>query len=315
MAERLFRYAGVIAEGSPRIMYRAGLELSRRGRVLATSVLLGLFGCGDPSAPGTVPVPPFLFVSDVAGKPAIHRFEGDSVIRLSADGQQDLQPHSAAGRIVFTSMRDGNAEIYSADSDLGGQERLTNDPWSDTQAALAPDGSTVAFVSNRSGSPRLWLMAADGSTPRMLETASASFVPEGAPAWSPSGQQIAFTSTRTGTSQVFVVGSAGGQPVQLSREATGALQPAWSGDGSSVLYTTESGGSTVRLVSLAGGDARPLSSTPAPLGDATCAGRMCLAVAEPDGTGYIVIFSRIGGLPGIVGGGTGSAREPAFLVR
>ena len=316
VADRVFRYAGVVAEGSPRAILRAGLGLARRLRAgMAVLPLVALAACSDPSGSTVVPVPAFLFTSNAAEPRGIYRFADGVVTRLSAPGDHDINPHSAAGRVVFTSHRDGNAEVYSSDLELGGQLRLTSDPWSDTSPALHPEGGTIAFVSNRSGAPRLWLMDSDGTNQRPLETGSATFVPEGSPAWSPSGDRLSFTSTRTGTSQVFVVASGGGQAVQLSHEATGAFLPAWTGDGNGVLFTTEAGRSTVRVVPRAGGDWRPLASTEDPLRDGACIGTVCLAVAGAEGDGDIVFIPRIGGVPRLVVGGVADTGEPAVLVR
>jgi Tol biopolymer transport system component len=239
------------------------------------------------------------------------------VTRLSAAGQEDSEAHSAAGSIVFRSRRDGNGEIYIGDAALEGQQRLTEDPWDDAEPALSPSGDAVLFVSNRSGTPRLWVMVADGGNQRMVATGSSTFIPERAPAWRPSGDQIAFTSTRTGTSQVFVMPVAGGEAVQVTHEATGAFLPSWSSDGSWLIYTTLEGGSTVRMVPRGGGAWRSLASGGDAISDAACSGRWCIAVAGVPGfaAGDIVSVSRIGRAPQPVVADTPDSREPAFLVR
>ena len=330
-AERLFRYAGVLAEGSPRTIWRAGLELvSRRwgawaadlrvrvgprGTRVAVAALLALSACSDPSGGALEPLPSFVFTSDAQGARGLYRFENGEVARLSAPDQEDFQAHSAAGSIVFTSRRDGNAEIYIAGLTLGGQRRLTEDPWSDTEPVLDPTGARIAFVTNRSGTPRLWMMGSGGDGQAPLETGSASFVPEGSPAWRPSGDRIAFTSTRTGTSQVFVMELPGGPPVQVTREATGAFLPAWSGDGASILYTTSAGAGTVRVVPWGGGDWRALAASDGALSDGVCHGGWCLAVADGDGGGDIVSVRDIGRAPQPVVSGASDQRDPAVLGR
>src|SRR5947209_512405 len=61
--------------------------------------------------------------------------------------------------IVFTSERDGSAELYRVRPDGSGLERLTNDPAYDDQAAFSPDGKQLVFVSTRNGGhPLLWTM-------------------------------------------------------------------------------------------------------------------------------------------------------------
>lgn len=286
-------------------------------RAAAGSLAVLVAACSDPSGGTATPLPAFVFSSDAEGARGIYLWEDSVVTRLSTAGREDGQPHSAAGRIVFRSRRDGNGEIYIADTALAGQQRLTTDPWDDTAPALSPTGSQIAFISNRSGTPRLWVMDADGANQRAVATGSSAFVPEGSPSWQPTGGRIAFTSTRTGTSQVFTMDVAGGAAVQLTREATGAFQPSWSSDGKSVIFTTLSGGSSVRVMPLTGVESQPLAAGDSPLSQGRCLGRWCLAVAGTPGDGGrgILSVSRIGREPRAVTTTGSDDAEPAFLVR
>lgn len=66
-------------------------------------------------------------------------------------------------KIVFTSNRDGDNEIYTMNVDGSDQRRLTNDPANDNETFWAPDGRTIAFKSNRAGVNGIYLMNLDGS--------------------------------------------------------------------------------------------------------------------------------------------------------
>lgn len=58
-----------------------------------------------------------------------------------------LQPQTPlTGRIVFTSDRTGNYEIYMMDADGSNQTRLTYNSEDDDYPCFSPDGSKIAFV-------------------------------------------------------------------------------------------------------------------------------------------------------------------------
>jgi len=136
-----------------------------------------------------------LFVSNADGS-------GETVL---TQGALDYNPvWSPDGQwIVFTSERNGSADLYRMRPDGSGVEQLTDDPAYDDQAAFSPDGGKIAFVSTRAaGTANLWVLD--------LKTRQATPLTSGSggdfrPAWSPDGQWIAFSSDR-GSSMPFAKG-------------------------------------------------------------------------------------------------------------
>ena len=74
--------------------------------------------------------------------------------RLTDSPAQDIRPRLSpdGSRIVFTSNRDGNYEIYLMQSDGSHVVRLTNHPEQDDYAIWTPDGKSLIFLSERNGS-------------------------------------------------------------------------------------------------------------------------------------------------------------------
>ncbi len=101
---------------------------------------------------------------------------------VSADGKK-LAISSLAGGT-------GNLNIWVFDLARGAKTRLTFPPASDRQPNWAPDGQSVAFVSNRNGPPHIYLSASDGTgTPTALTVDDAS---EFAPRFTPDGRYLLF---------------------------------------------------------------------------------------------------------------------------
>jgi TolB protein len=84
----------------------------------------------------------------------------DTAPALSPDGQ----------RVVFMSKREGNWDVYIANVDGSGLERLTDDPADDGLPTWSPDGNAIAFVSNRGGPWAVWAMTPAGDGQRQLFT-------------------------------------------------------------------------------------------------------------------------------------------------
>jgi len=138
-------------------------------------------------------------------------------------------------KIVFSSTRDGNLEIYTMSSDGSGVTRLTNHPAADVFPAWSPDRTKIAFTSNRSGQFEIYTMNADGSSPTRL-TFGASV--NGGAAWSPDGLKIAFTSNRDGNFEIYSMNPDGTGLARLTNHPAADFKPTWSPDATRIAFTS-----------------------------------------------------------------------------
>ena len=94
-------------------------------------------------------------------------------------------------KIVYTSNRHGNAEIYIMNADGSQQVRLTNHPGNDFDPTWSPTGEHIAFVSEREheGLHDIYLMDPDGGN---IRRAFSVLDYRTAPTWAPDGKKIAY---------------------------------------------------------------------------------------------------------------------------
>ena len=162
------------------------------------------------------------------------------------DSNPSFTPDGRA--VLFTSTRDGSADIYRIRLDGTNLERLTNDPAFDDQAVMSPDGARVAFVSSRTGQADIWLL--DVGTRRLRNLTNH---PGGdyRPAWSPDGQWIAFTTDRdsagaresTGAqfaprqmTQIYIMRADGSGLRRLTNGEEPVGGASWSPDGTAIVF-------------------------------------------------------------------------------
>ena len=170
-------------------------------------------------------------------------------------------------RIVFSSSRDGNSEIYVMNRDGSNVFRLTNNRAADITPTWNPQSTRIAFTSDRTGSPQVWLIDADGTNLQKLtsepyadratwsslgtEIAYAARTGPGndikvmelgtrqirqltfgegtneSPVFAPNGRHLAFQSSRAGKMQIFTIARDGKDLRQATRVGNN-FTPNWS---------------------------------------------------------------------------------------
>jgi len=115
--------------------------------------------------------------------------------------------------------------------ELGPPQQLTASSGWQAEPAIAPDGSLVAYTSNESGNPDIWLLDLQGGTSVRLTDDPSN---DRSPAWFPDGSSLAFVSDRQGRPSIWKVSRLGG-PASLVVE--NADDPAISPDGLSIAFS------------------------------------------------------------------------------
>ena len=261
--------------------------------------------------PAPAPIPAFIFTSNDGMGDQLYRWRADTITQLTFTEQSNARAHVAAGRIVFTSYRDGDAEIYFGDTTLTSVRRLTQSPGLDDEAAVDPSGSRIVYVSAHTGTLRMRIADTLGSWTELVTGAGAT-VPERAPAWDPAGSRIAFSSNRDGSSQIYIVSAQGGSATRLTFESVGAFNPEWTADGTAVVYVASAGGARLRRVDVATGTVTDLPDM-STLGEPACGTTGCLATQNPSTSSGDIVWMPSAGATVTVVNGTGNDSHPAIL--
>ena len=150
-------------------------------------------------------------------------------------------------KIVFTSKRGGNSEIYTMNPDGSEQTNLTQHRASDYHPIWSPTGDQILFVSDRAGTKGLYLMNPDGTNVHKVFRRLAS---REHPTWSPDGKQIAYH--RFSKLAVYIASSDGRDEEKL----VAGLWPAWSPNGSEITFIADENFAVVGDGRLRGGNPR-----------------------------------------------------------
>ena len=142
-------------------------------------------------------------------------------------------------------------DIYKADLDGGNATPLTQDFAWNIHPAISPDGSKIAFISDRGGVSNVWVMDANGGNLRQVTKEKNNTIHS--PKWSPDGEYIVVTKGITSTrsipaGEIWIYHHSGGSGLPIKervsgkREQNNITDPVFSHDGNYIYYTQSTSG-------------------------------------------------------------------------
>jgi Tol biopolymer transport system component len=197
--------------------------------------------------------------SSNGGRPAL--------IEGIAEQPRDLAVAPVGSRLAYqtASVLDVNLWRYPTSPSHEAPVQLIASAAEDIDPRYSPDGSTIAFSSDRSGLGQLWTSNSDGSNLQQLTFFGPGQGVTGSPNWSPDGRQIAFdTRFPRSVSTIMVISSEGGEPRRPTGPGPIEQLPTWSHDGHWIYFSSDrtgrseiwkapaTGGEPVRVTSSGG---------------------------------------------------------------
>ncbi|MEX1071599.1 MAG: hypothetical protein WEC37_03140, partial [Anaerolineales bacterium] len=186
-----------------------------------------------PSSPTTTPT---------AFQPSVTPAQGASATPLPTHttAPANLGDTNSLGGLMIVSLSEfGYAQLFSFNL-AGEHTRLTSGAWDDIHPALSPDGTQVAFVSNRGGQWDLFLLDLQtGETSQLSDDAAY----DGHPSWSSDGSWLAYEHLDGSNIEIYFRPLDNSiDPVPVSANASVDHSPAWRPGAQQIAFVSDRGG-------------------------------------------------------------------------
>lgn len=169
-------------------------------------------------------------------------------------GFDAIMPTMRGDRIVWVN-RVSDYNIYAAPLAGGEAVKKVASPMMDTMPSPSPDGR-LAFVSQRSGSPEVWISGIESGNPVRVTNLKGELT---RPYWSPDASKLVFSMQRFGEWKVYVAECpSGGLRCDVPQAITSGTNPTWSADGESI-YFRDPAKDAISMISQLGGKAAPVA--------------------------------------------------------
>ena len=181
----------------------------------------------------------YVYISDLSQSPSprLSDISSDEVGDWSSDGNS----------VVFSSSNLSAPGIHDRNPDGVNQRQISCG--NDYGAKWSPDNKKLAFISDRDGTPNIYVIERGIDDPKCDADAESTLGlyqltdTEGSEydiSWSPDGRQILFVSERDGNPEIYVMDNSGNNVVRLTRnDKVKDVQPVWSPDGKNIAFASD----------------------------------------------------------------------------
>lgn len=146
------------------------------------------------------------------------------------------------GAITWTRGRGDTSDIFILEEGESEPVNLTAHRGVDADPAISPDGSRIAFRSERGGTSDIYVMDRDGSDVRQVTRGMDAWSPD----WSPDGRTLVFSAivsdpeAEVYDSELFTLDLTveNAEPVRLTHDPGMDTHPDWSPDGSRIVFAS-----------------------------------------------------------------------------
>ena len=166
--------------------------------------------------------------------------------QLTTGAGDDVAPAVAPGgrRLAFA-VRGINSDLWqlplnpNTGEATGQPQPIVRTTRAESRAAWSPDGSSIAFNSDRLGEMNIWIRSRRDSAERQLTRGGGG---DYQPNWAPDGSAITFFSARAGNADIWTARVSDGQLAQLTRDPSTDINPFYSPDGRHIAFVSDRGG-------------------------------------------------------------------------